>query len=170
MSKYMTIVDTIRTHYPNVQACLPVRVRPHRATMAGQRRVILRSLLPADEAKRAVNLAMSDLRAALERLLGTEVDLINLRQVSTVFQKEIIMAERRIFLAHLNAAGTGLKCWSSQYYQKLNEERGEILALFQRHGKGLRRMNDIVVNKIQSIQCAASSAARGGIRRQSRRF
>lgn len=61
-------------------------------------------LLPPAASRQANHLTLGDLRPALERLLGREVDLINVRQVSTVFQKEIIMVERRIFCADLYAA------------------------------------------------------------------
>jgi predicted nucleotidyltransferase len=44
-------------------------------------------LLPHETAKRLGSLYMTDLHAELEQLLNREVDLINLRQVSTVLQK-----------------------------------------------------------------------------------
>ena len=104
------IVHTIRTHYPNVQAVyLFGSYGTEQQWPDSDADIVL--LLPADEAKRAGSLAMTDLHAALERLLGTEVDLINLRQVSTVFQKEIIMAE--LTDSRIRMRRTSLKCWSS---------------------------------------------------------
>ena len=98
MGEHARSSNTIRTHYPNVQAVyLFGSYGTEQQWPDSDADIAL--LLPADEAKRAGNLAMTDLHAALGRLLGKEVDLINLRQVSTVFQKEIIMAERRIFCA-----------------------------------------------------------------------
>lgn len=44
-------------------------------------------LLPPAQAKQLGSLAMSDLRFALEAMLGKPVDLVNLRQISTVLQK-----------------------------------------------------------------------------------
>jgi predicted nucleotidyltransferase len=90
-------------------------------------------LLPPDEAKKAGTLMMSELRFALESLLKKDVDLINLRQVSTVFQKEIILAERRIFCADEYAADE-FEMLVLSFYQKLNEERAEVLAEGLRSG------------------------------------
>ncbi len=71
---------------------------------------------------------------ALAAVLGKNVDVINLRQASTVFQKEIIMAERRIFCANPYAADE-FEMLTLSYYQKLNEERREILVEFARTGR-----------------------------------
>lgn len=91
-------------------------------------------LLPPAKAKQVGHLALSDLHNRLAQLLGKEIDLINLRQVSTVFQKEIIMAERRIFCADRYAADE-FEMLVLSFYQKLNEERQDILAEFARTGR-----------------------------------
>jgi predicted nucleotidyltransferase len=91
-------------------------------------------LLPPDKAKLARLMAIGDARAAIERLLGKDVDLINLRQVSTVFQKEIIMSERRIFCADAYAADE-FEMLVLSFYQKLNEERADVLAEGLRSGR-----------------------------------
>jgi predicted nucleotidyltransferase len=91
-------------------------------------------LLPPDEARRGGHMALSKARVAIERLLGKDVDLINLRQVSTVFQKEIIMAERRIFCADAYAADE-FEMLVLSYYQKLSEERADVLAEGLRSGR-----------------------------------
>ena len=90
-------------------------------------------LLPPEEAKKAGSLVMGELHSALESLLKKDVDLINLRQVSTVFQKEIIMADRRIFCADAYAADE-FEMLVLSLYQKLNEERAELLAEGLRSG------------------------------------
>ncbi len=61
------------------------------------------------------------------------MDLVNLRQVSTVFQKEIVMAERRIYCADQYAADE-FEMLTISFYQKLNEERAGILAEGLRSG------------------------------------
>ena len=72
------------------------------------------------------SLAASPLADALAETLGRDVDLVNLREVDTVFQKEIVMADRRIYCADATAAdGFEMKVISD--YQKLNEERREII-------------------------------------------
>ena len=91
-------------------------------------------LLPPDEAKQGGHMALSKARVALERLLGKDVDLINLRQVSTVFQKEITMAERRIFCADAYAADE-FEMLVLSYYQKLSQERADVLAEGLRSGR-----------------------------------
>lgn len=53
-------------------------------------------LLPPEQAKQEKNLILSLCRFDLEKALHREVDLLNARQVSTVFQKEIISCGRLI--------------------------------------------------------------------------
>ena len=91
-------------------------------------------LLTPDEAKRVGYLALGNVQMSLERLFGKDVDLINLRLVSTVFQKEIIMAERRIFCADAYAVDE-FEMLVISYYQKLNEERADVLAEGLRSGR-----------------------------------
>ena len=91
-------------------------------------------LLSPDEAKREERMAMSDACLALERLLGKDADVANLRQVSTVFQKEIIMADRRIYCASGYAAQE-FEMVVLSLCQKLNEERAEVLAEGLRSGR-----------------------------------
>ena len=91
-------------------------------------------LLPPLEARRQPQLALTPCHLALEKALGKPVDLLNARQVSTVFQKEIIAAERRIFCADEDAA-LQFETLTLSYYGKLNEERAEILAAFRETGR-----------------------------------
>ncbi len=91
-------------------------------------------LLPPVEAKKVGTLLMSPLRFSLESLLNRPVDLINLRQVSTVFQKEIVCSERRIYCMDDYAADE-FEMLTLSYYQQLNEERKEILDEFWQSGK-----------------------------------
>ena len=83
-------------------------------------------LLPHQEAKEIGSLTLSDLRFDLEDFLEKKIDLINLRQVSTVFQKEIIMSECRIYCANQYATDE-FEMLTISYYQKLNEERAETI-------------------------------------------
>ncbi|MDX8409203.1 MAG: hypothetical protein R8J84_04055 [Mariprofundales bacterium] len=57
---------------------------------------------------------------------SSDVDLINIRAVSTVMQKEIIMADRRIYCGDQYAADE-FEMLTTSYYQKPNAERAEIL-------------------------------------------
>jgi hypothetical protein len=70
---------------------------------------------------------MNDLRFDLETLLGKEVDLINLRRVPTVLQEEVVVADGRIYDGDWFAAEE-FEMLTLSYYQKLNEERAEIVS------------------------------------------
>jgi predicted nucleotidyltransferase len=53
-------------------------------------------LLPPAQAKAAEWETFAGLQARLEKWLNKDVDLINLRRVNTVLQKEVVMADRRM--------------------------------------------------------------------------
>jgi len=91
-------------------------------------------LLPPEQAKASRMLAMSPLCAELGSLLEKPVDLINLRIVSTVFQKEIIASDRRIHTANAYAADE-FEMLVLSFFQKLSQERAEILAEGIRNGR-----------------------------------
>lgn len=84
-------------------------------------------LLPAPQAKKAGSLALNDLHLALQTVLNREVDLVNLRQVPTVLQKEVVVAGRRIYCVPGTVVDE-FELLVFALYQKLNEERAGILA------------------------------------------
>lgn len=73
------------------------------------------------------------LQDELMSLFNCSVDLINLRQASTVFQVEILRTGQRIYCAdpHLCNEYEGLVL---SLYQKLNEERAAILSSIHETG------------------------------------
>jgi len=71
---------------------------------------------------------------ALEDALGQPVDLVNARRVSTVLQKEIVAAGQRLYAGDENAVAE-FEMLTLSLYQKLNEERKEILESFEKTGK-----------------------------------
>jgi uncharacterized heparinase superfamily protein len=83
-------------------------------------------LLPLLEARKTKSLAFSACHEALESFAKRSVDLINLREANTVFQNEIISEGRLIFAAD-EAAIDSFEMHVMSAYQKLNEERAEIL-------------------------------------------
>ena len=83
-------------------------------------------LFTPQKAEQAGSLTMSDLNFELAKSLEKQVDLINLRTVNTVFQKEVIMADRRIYCQDERAADE-FEMLTISKYQKLNEERKEII-------------------------------------------
>jgi len=91
-------------------------------------------LFPHEIAKKETNLVFSDCRIKLEDSLGKEVDLINVRLVSTVFQFQIITTGRLILCSDKRAVAE-FEMLTLSYYQKLNEERSGILQEFYKTGK-----------------------------------
>ena len=129
MSVNEQIVQTILTYTPQVQAVYlfgPYGTEDERPSSD----VDIALLLPPEQAKAVGSLLLGELHLVLAELLGKEVDLVNLRQVSTVFQKEIVMTGRQIFCADAYATAE-FEMLTLSYYQKLNEERREILAAFK---------------------------------------
>ena len=91
-------------------------------------------LLPPTQAKEAGSLLFSKLHQALQIAVNKDVDLINLRLAPTVLQKEIIMSGERLFQSTGTAADE-FEMLVLSFYQKLNEERADILAEGLRSGK-----------------------------------
>jgi predicted nucleotidyltransferase len=119
------IIETILKHYPDVQA-IYLFGSYGTADEWPDSDVDIALLLPPHRAKEAKSLAMSDLCHELIDLLNKEVDLINLRRVPTVLQKEIIASGRGIYHANEYSASE-FEMLTLSYYQKLNEERAEII-------------------------------------------
>jgi predicted nucleotidyltransferase len=83
-------------------------------------------LLPHVRAKALGSLALSDLAFDLMKTLRRDVDLINLRLVSTVLQKQVIENGIVLFCAD-EYARDEFEMLTISFYQKLNEERAGIL-------------------------------------------
>ncbi len=120
-----TIKNTVLYRYPSVQA-IYLFGSFNTDEEWPDSDVDIATLLPPEVSKKAGSLMMSKLCFALESIFKKDVDIINLRCVSTVFQKEIISADRRIYTANLYAAEE-FEMLTLSYYQKLNEERAGII-------------------------------------------
>lgn len=94
-------------------------------------------LLPPAQAKSVKNLIVSECRFALDDLLKKEVDLVNLRMVSTVFQFQIVTTGRLLYTGNSYAVDE-FEMLTLSFYQKLNEERREILEEFYKTGRAYR--------------------------------
>ena len=79
----------------------------------------------------------SEAHSALSRYVGRDIDLINLRQVATVFQVQIISTGQLLFDGDRYARQT-FEMYAYSFYQKLNEERAEILAQLYATGEAYR--------------------------------
>lgn len=127
------LIDTVLKHYPEVQAIYLFGSYGAENEWPDSD-VDIAVLLPPVKAKAIGSLTLSPLWLELEQALGKSVDLINARQMSTVFQKEIIIADRRIYYGDLYAADE-FEMLVLSFYQKLNEERAEVLAEGLRSGR-----------------------------------
>ena len=136
MNECDVIIQTILVLYPDTQAVYLFGTYGTEQEWP-ESDVDIAVLLPPNEAKQVGSLAMSKLHTTLVRLLGKDVDLINLRQVSTVFQKEITLAERRIFCTNDYAADK-FEMLVISFYLKLNEERRQILDNFWQTGRAYK--------------------------------
>ncbi len=83
-------------------------------------------LLEPKLAKKAGSLAFSNARFELESVLHKHVDLINLRLVNTVMQKEVITTGKRVFCVDEYHSEL-FEMIVFSLYQKLNEERSDIV-------------------------------------------
>lgn len=86
-------------------------------------------LLPHEEAKIERLIAISECRNRLGDLLKKEVDLLNVRLISTVFQLQIVSTGRLIYIGDEKAVHE-FEMLTISLYQKLNEERHGILQEF----------------------------------------
>ena len=126
------IIQIILAHYPAAQA-----IYLFGSYAASQEwpdsDIDIALLLPPDQARQEKNILLSRCRFDLQDALSRDIDLLNARQVSTVFQKEIIGGVR-IYCADLYAADE-FEMLVISYYQKLNEERADILTEGLRSGR-----------------------------------
>jgi predicted nucleotidyltransferase len=83
-------------------------------------------LLPAPIAKQVRSLYFSALYDRLTQLAQTDVDLINLRRVSTVFQHQIVSTGQRIYCAGVPTC-LEFEALTLSFYQELNERRAAII-------------------------------------------
>lgn len=91
-------------------------------------------LFSPERAKVIKSLVMTDCWLALADVLKKDVDLVNLRQVNTVFQREIIINSRVLYRKDENIVDY-FEMNVLSAYQKLNEERGGILQEIYRTGR-----------------------------------
>lgn len=133
MNQSEQIVRIILQHYPLVQA---VYIFGSYGTEEEwpDSDVDIAMLLKPEHAKILKALDLIKTQIVVSSLLHRPVDLLNLRQVSTVVQKEVVMADRRIYTADKYAAEE-FEMLTLSYYQKLNQERAGVLAEGLRSGR-----------------------------------
>jgi predicted nucleotidyltransferase len=126
-------MKTVLLHYPDVQAVYLFGSYGTEDEWP-ESDVDIALLLHPEKSKKTGSLAISNLLIALESLLKKNVDIINLRQVSTVLQKEIVTADRRIYTRD-SYATEEFEMLTLSYYQKLHEERAGIIESALKDGR-----------------------------------
>jgi predicted nucleotidyltransferase len=119
------IVKTIRHFYPDVEAVYLFGTHGT-AEERHDSDVDIALLLPPQTAKALMNLETSECCQALSDVLKMPVDLINLRAVNIVFQHEIIQEGKTIY-QQSEYVVDNYEMIVMSLYQKLNEERADIL-------------------------------------------
>lgn len=128
------IINLIQTTYPNTQA---IYLYDTWGTEYQRRDsdLDIAVLLPHATARTIDFWAWCRLSAEIASAAKVErTDLINLRTASVILRKEIIAAERRIYCADEYAADK-FEMLTLSFYQKLNEERREIVESGLRTGR-----------------------------------
>jgi predicted nucleotidyltransferase len=126
MHNDQAIQQLVRQYHPEVQAI-------YRFGSAGTEHertdsdVDIALQLPPDSARRAGSLALGEFHLALEDALRRDVDLINLRLAPAVLQTQIVVTGTRIFCTDTLLADE-FELLALALYQKLNQERAEIIA------------------------------------------
>ncbi|MBE0657660.1 MAG: nucleotidyltransferase domain-containing protein [Bryobacteraceae bacterium] len=127
------IVPIVREHYPATQAIYLFGTYgtpdewPHSD-------VDIAVLLPHEQSRSQSRLMFTPCHDALGAALGKRVDLVNAREVSTVFQVEIIASGRPLFCDG-SGARAEFEMLALSLYQKLNEERSGIIESFLESGR-----------------------------------
>ena len=126
------ITKTVLEHFPAVQAIyLFGSAGQHLERPDSDLDIAL--LLPFSATTSGPTLYFTDCHGALEARLGKKVDLLSARHASTVFRKEIIAGE--LLFCQDAFAREEFEMLALSAYQRLNLERGEILAAFSRTGR-----------------------------------
>ncbi len=126
-------IDTIVYEFPDTEAVYLFGSAVD-TTLHDASDIDIAVLLPPQTAAAAGSLPYSDLRVKLEDHYHKEIDLINIREVSAVFRMEIVMKGDRIFTGNREETEI-FEMLSLSFYQKLNEERKEIVEEFYRTGR-----------------------------------
>ena len=133
MNESDVIVRNILEHYPAAQAIYLFGTYGT-ADEWPDSDVDIAILLPPEQARRRPQLMLTPCHYALADALGKPVDLLNAREVSTVFQKEIVKSGRRLYCADDDVVAE-FEMLTLSHYQKLNEERKAILEAFRETGR-----------------------------------
>jgi uncharacterized protein len=127
------IMHTVLQYYPSAQAIYIFGSYQTESEWPDSD-VDIAVLLSPGESKKVGSLVMSELHLALGSTLRRDVDIVSLRHVPTVLQKEIVTADRRIYTGDRYAAEE-FEMLTLSFYQKLNEERAGIIESALKDGR-----------------------------------
>jgi uncharacterized protein len=125
-----TIKRTVLQYYPSAQAVYLVGSYQTEHEWPDSD-VDIAVLLPHDVAKAERLVAISECKNRLEEELRREVDLVNIRFTSTVFQFQVVSTGRLIYVDDEKAVQE-FEMFTMSMYQKLNDERRSILEAFRK--------------------------------------
>jgi uncharacterized protein len=126
------IVDTILLYFPEVEAIY--LFGSHATADERPESDVDLALLFPYEPKTTADAALCGCRQALENLSKKTTDVIDLGSANTVFQHEIIQ-EGRILYQQSEQAVDRFEMLVMSKYQKLNEERADILQEVFQNGR-----------------------------------
>jgi len=133
MKDHDAIVRIILEHYPSAQAIYLFGTYGTTDEWPDSD-VDLAVLLPPERGRRQPHLMLTPCHYALADALGKSVDLLNVREISTVLQKEIVQSGRPLYSKDANALAE-FEMLTLSLYQELNEERKAILDSFAETGR-----------------------------------
>lgn len=123
--QYQAIIEIIHSAFPDVEAIyLFGSVDTVFETESSD--VDIAILLPPPRAKSVTSETLRDVQFKLEDVIKRDIDLINIRMMNVVFRREIIKDAKRIYNVDSFAADE-FEMMTMSLYQKLNEERADIL-------------------------------------------
>lgn len=122
------IAQIILSYYPDTQA-IYIFGSYNTEYFSGDSDIDIAVLLPVETAKEIKSFVFTECYLSLRNILMKDIDLINIRDVSTVFQKEIINSGKIIYIGDNNAL-LEFEMLTISFYQKINEERKDILQNF----------------------------------------
>ena len=132
MNRQNIIVKTVLAHYPAVEGIYLFGSHAENSARPDSD-IDIALLLPHGQAKKDKKLISGKCRFDLAEALHQKVDLLNARQVSTVFQKEIISGAL-IYCGNRYAVDE-FEMLTLSYYQKLNQERAGLIEDFYQTGR-----------------------------------
>ncbi|MCF8108023.1 MAG: nucleotidyltransferase domain-containing protein [Desulfohalobiaceae bacterium] len=135
MSLITNITDKVLECLPELQAAYLFGSYANNDAHPGSD-VDIAVLLPPAFARQMQSITLFQARCDLEKAVHNNVDLINLRRVNTILQKEVITYGKR-FLCHDVYAAEEFEMLVFSAYQKLSQERSAIIESILQNGRVL---------------------------------